>query len=102
MSKCIRCFTEWNGLGCICNACRQIEAIQKQTEEYEKARNTKPFTYGYEGPIRERTPEEQKRDAELKKKQTEDQSLYDALALLFIILAFLLIPSMIGFLFRVF
>jgi len=30
--QCIKCFSEWHGMGPICNECRQIEAITNQTK----------------------------------------------------------------------
>lgn len=98
----MRCFADWNGLGCVCNACRQIEAIENQTKEIEKARVYAPTAYTYDGPIRERTLEEQKQDEQLKQKWKEQESLAIFLGVIFVILAFLLIPSIIGFLFRVY
>lgn len=30
--KCMKCYQPWNGAGMVCNSCRQIEAIEKQTK----------------------------------------------------------------------
>ena len=33
MSTCWKCNSQWTGFGPICNACKQIEAIEKQSEQ---------------------------------------------------------------------
>lgn len=58
--RCIKCFQPWDGGGhVVCAHCRQIEAINEQTEALRRSQSSAvPSPYQYYGEGRDITPEE--------------------------------------------
>jgi len=101
--RCIKCFQPWDGGGSVtCAHCRQIEAINEQTEALKRSQDTARYsapTYDYYTG-REYTEEE---SAELRRQVaalSASNVQKSKIEILILILIFIALPWVLGFVWR--